>query len=140
MNQTIVLTLPEETVRRYREGATVARKDLEEFLAERLEDTLLPLAQELPQPLRDDLSALETLDDEGLWKVARARLTPPQQRTYSRLLRKNQTGELTPKEQGTLRRLGDEARRLTLKKAHAYMLLKWRGHCIPSLEELQDAE
>ena len=33
--------------------------------------------------------------------------------------------------------LGEEARRLTLKKAHAYMLLKWRGHAIPSLETLE---
>jgi len=35
---------------------------------------------------------------------------------------------------------GEEARRLTLKKAYAYMLLKWRGHDVPSPEELQSTQ
>jgi hypothetical protein len=64
-------------------------------------------------------------------------LSPAKQRLYSRLLHKNSQGTITAREKETLYALGEEARRLTLKKAHAYMLLKWRGHRIPSQEELQ---
>jgi hypothetical protein len=63
-------------------------------------------------------------------------LPPAHQRLYSRLLQKNSQGAITVPEKKKLHALGEEARRLTLKKAHAYMLLKWRGHYIPSPEEL----
>jgi hypothetical protein len=56
---------------------------------------------------------------------------------YSRLLSKNSQGTITAHEQETLHTLGEQARLLTLKAAHAFMLLKWRGHRVPSPEELQ---
>jgi hypothetical protein len=137
MTQTVVLQLSDETAQRYRRGAIVARKVLEEFLVERLTDAVPPLADDLPSPLREEMEALENLDDEVLWEVARSQLSLAKQRLYSRLLHKNSQGTITAREKETLYALGEEARRLTLKKAHAYMLLKWRGHRIPSQEELQ---
>jgi hypothetical protein len=56
------------------------------------------------------------------------------------LLYKNGQEIITAREKEKLHALGEEARRLTLKKAHAYMLLKWRGHAIPSPEELQSSQ
>jgi len=137
MTQTITLQLPDETLQRYRRGATAARKVLEEFLVERLIEAVPPLAGDLPSPLREELTELERLDDEALWKVAHSQLPPARQRLYSRLLTKNSQDTITASEKEKLHALGEEARRLTLKKAHAYMLLKWRGHHIPSPEELQ---
>jgi hypothetical protein len=137
MTQTITLQLPDETLQRYQQGATVARKVLEEFLVERLVEAVPPLAGDLPPPLREELTELERLDDEALWKVAHSQLPPARQRLYSRLLTKNSQDTITASEKEKLHALGEEARRLTLKKAHAYMLLKWRGHHIPSPEELQ---
>jgi len=137
MAQAITLQLPGEALQRYRRGATIARKSLEEFLTERLVEAIPPLADDLPSPLHEELGALENLDDEALWKVARSRLPPTHQRLYSRLLQKNSRGTITAREKEELHALGEEARRLTLKRAHAYMLLKWRGHYIPSPEELQ---
>lgn len=95
------------------------------------------MAADLPSPLHEELEALENLDDRALWKVAQSRLPPAHQRLYSRLLQKNSQGTIMVPEKKKLHTLGEEARRLTLKKAHAYMLLKWRGHYIPSPEELQ---
>jgi len=43
----------------------------------------------------------------------------------------------SPQEKSTLQALGDEARLLTLKKAHASLVLRWRGHRIPTPEALQ---
>ena len=140
MAQTVTLQLPDETLQRYRRGATAAHKALEEFLTERLMEAVPPLAGGLPSPLREEVKALENLDDEALWRVAQSQLPPARQRLYTRLLAKNSAGTITADERETLHALGEEARRLTLKKAHAYMLLKWRGHHIPSREELKRSE
>ena len=136
MVQTVTLQLPDETLHRYRQGATAARKLLEEFLVERLMDAVPPLADDLPSPLHEELKVLENLDDEALWQVARNQLPPARQRRYSRLLAKNSQGTITAREKEVLHTLGEQARLLTLKTAHAYMLLKWRGHRVPSPEEL----
>jgi hypothetical protein len=138
MTQTITLQLPSETLQRYQRGAAIAHRSLNEFLVERLAEAIPPLADDLPSPLDKELKRLEELDDEALWKVAKSRLPPASQRVYSHLLRKNSQGTLTMHEKEKLHTLGEEARCLTLKKAHAYMLLKWRGYDIPSLEELQE--
>lgn len=140
MTQTVTLQLSAETLQRYRESATVARKALEEFLVERLVEAIPPLADDLPSPLQEELKVLEDLDDEALWKVAQSQLPPARQRLYDRLLHKNSQGIITAREKEKLHTLGEEARRLTLKKAHAYMLLKWRGHHVPSPEELQKSQ
>lgn len=140
MAQSVTLLLPEETLQRYRRGATAARKLLEEFLVERLLETVPPLADDLPSPLREELQALEHLGDAALWQVARSQLPPARQRLYSRLLVRQSQGMITAQEQETLHGLGEQARLLTLKAAHAYMVLKWRGHHVPLAEELQRAE
>src|SRR6266571_2382256 len=128
MAQTVTLHLSDETLQRYQRGATAAR--------ERLLEAVPPVAGDLPSPLQEELQILERLDDDTLWQVACSQLPPARQRLYSRLLRKNSQGTLTAPEQDMLQTLGEQARLLTLKAAHAYMLLKWRGHRLPSPEEL----
>ena len=59
MAQTITLELPDETLQRYRRGATAARKLLEEFLIERLVEAVPPLADNLPSP---DILAAEIVE------------------------------------------------------------------------------
>ena len=136
MSETVSLQLPDETLQRYRRGARAARKLLEEFLVERLSEAVPPLAEDLPSPLQEELKRLEELDDTALWKVIRSQLPIARQRQYSRLLTKQSEGTLTAQEKEKLHMLGDEARLLTLKKAHAAMLLQWRGHSLPAPEEL----
>jgi len=136
MAQTITLHLPDETLQRYQQGASAARKQLEEFLVERLLEAAPPLAADLPSPLSEELRLLEHLDDDALWRVVRSQLPPARQRLYSRLLTKQSRGTITTREQVTLRTLGEEGRLLTLKKAHAAMLLRWRGHNLPAPEAL----
>ena len=137
MSQTVTLQLPDETLQRYRRGAAAARKGLEAFLVDRLVEAVPPLADALPAPLQEELQELEHLEDEALWRVAQSQLSSDRQRLYHRLLAKNTQGTIAAREQEMLDTLGEEARRLTLKKAHASLLLQWRGHCIPSREELQ---
>ena len=140
MNQTVTLQLPDETLQRYRQGAAAARKVLEEFLADRLVEAVPPLADDLPAPLQEELQELEKLEDAALWRVAQSQVPSDRQRLYHRLLAKNTQGTIVAREKEMLDALGEEARRLTLKKAHASLLLKWRGHRIPLREELQSSE
>jgi hypothetical protein len=134
MNQTITIELPEETMRRYRRGASAARKDLEHFVVERLNENAPPTADDLPQPLSKEFQAMEAKNDKALLKIAESRMPIAHQRRYNRLLSANSQGRISPGEQAKLHVLGEQARRLTLRKAHAYLLLKWRGHSVPSLD------
>ncbi len=136
MPQTLTLQLPDETIQRYQQSASAAHKRLEDFIVERLIETTPLRNSQLSTATETELKALETFHDEALWAVARSRLAPKQQRLYNRLLTKNVQGNITEVEKAQLKTLGDEARLLTLKKAHAYLLLKWRGHTLPSPELL----
>lgn len=137
MTETVTLQLTGRALQRYQRGATAARKSLEDFLVERLMEVVPPLVDDLPSSLQEELKTLEQLDDDTLRQVARSQLSPVHQRQYSRLLTKNSRGTITTREQELLSTLGEQARLLTLKAAHADMVLKWRGHRVPSLEELQ---
>lgn len=140
MAESVTVQLSEEVLHRFRRGAGAAGKPLEEFLADRLMDAVPPLPENISPELRQELDALEHLDEPALREVAECRLSAGRQREYSRLLTKNSGGTITAAERRKLEALGQEARRLTLKKAHAYLLLKWRGLAIPSLQELEVAE
>jgi hypothetical protein len=140
MTDTITLALPEDTLQRYQRGAVAARKPLEEFVVERLVEAKPPLPTDLPSPFNEDLSALESLDDRSLWRIAHSHLSSSDQEQYDELLEKNSSGMIKSAEVEMLHTLGNNARRLTLKKAHALMLLRWRGYDLPDLSELADSE
>ena len=124
MAESVTVQLPQEALQRFRRGAGAAGKPLEEFLADRLMDAVPPLSEDIPRSLREELDALEQLDEPVLREVAESRLPTARQDLYSRLLTKNSAGTITAGERKKLEALGEEARRLTLKKAHAYLLLK----------------
>jgi hypothetical protein len=83
------------------------------------------------------LVELENLDDESLWQVMLGKVPAAQQRELDRLLRKNQAGTLTEQERRKLDQLQREADRVMLRKARAAVLLRFRGHRLPTLEELR---
>jgi len=94
----------------------------------------------MPQSIEQELRVLESLSDDVLWTVARGKMAASKQRRWKRLLDKNRQGILTESERQELEQLTAEGDRLTLYKAHAFLLLKERGHRIPELERLQRQE
>ena len=72
-----------------------------------------------------------------LWQIARRDLADDRIALYEDLLAKNQDGDLKADEQSALNVLREEADLLMLRRSYAYALLKWRGHRIPTLSELQ---
>ncbi|MCI0695872.1 hypothetical protein L0337_28210 [candidate division KSB1 bacterium] len=95
-----------------------------------------PISEELPPELQTDMDALAQQSDAELWEVAKRVFPANRRREYDRLLEKNSTGTLTPAERDRLTELRLESERLMLHKAHAYALLKWRGHTLPALTKI----
>jgi hypothetical protein len=134
--QAITVELPEEVYRHVKRAAEGMKRPVERVLASIVQGAT-PSLEKVPAQYHPDLESLETLGDEELRKIAESRIPAEHQRRFERLLEHSQSGELTAREQQTLTRLRNEADRLTLRKSYAYLLLKYRGHRIPSLAELR---
>ena len=95
-----------------------------------------PTSENLPPDIHMEIDALAELDDGALWKIARSIFPATRRRRYDELLEKNGAGRITPDEREELKNLRLESERLMLRKAHAYALLRWRGHVLPRLADL----
>lgn len=140
MGHTVTVRLPEDIYSRLAQSAQVTNKPMEELVVQSVKAGLPPSVNDLPSDIRQECLALERLSDKQLWRVAESTLSAGRQRRYTHLLRKNQAGTSDERERQQLTQLGEEARRLTLRKAYAYALLKWRGHRIPTSAELKQPE
>jgi hypothetical protein len=136
MAQTVILELPQTIYLPARRMAEATNRPLEDLLVCALKASLPPL-DGLPSELAEDLVGLESLDDESLRQLMVSKVPAAQQRELDRLLRKNQAGTLTEKERQKLDHLQREADRVMLRKARAAVLLRFRGHRLPTLEELR---
>lgn len=132
--QVVTIKIPTTLYHRLNFWAQNAQDSVQKVVVTTL-DTYLP-------PLPDEnvsLTSLESLNDEGLWQVARRVISPDQQKQLSALLEKNQLGRLTNVEEAMLNKLSEEADQRMLRKAKAYVLLKQRGYELPTLAELEAA-
>ena len=91
---------------------------------------------DVPAEFQADLAALDRLDDGALWKIARSRQTEGEMARYTELLDKNANGILSDGERAELSGLRTEADRFMLRKAHAAVILRWRGHQLPPAQRL----
>ncbi len=130
MAQTLTLELPDTIHERVERTAAAMKQPVEKALVYLIEFGLPPL--DAPAEFEADLKALEALDDGALWEVLKSKVSPATQRKLHRLLAKNQAGTLTEHERKKLDGLQSEADSVMLRKAHAAVLLKWRGHRIPT--------
>ena len=138
MAQTITLELPDTIYQPAQRMAAATRRSITEVLVAALKAFLPPL-DDLPSELQTELSALEELDDQALWVVMQSQVPEKQQRKVSDLLQKRKVEKLKEAEQATLTALQDEADLLMLRKARAAVLLRFRGHRLPTLAELRQS-
>jgi len=99
-----------------------------------------PVEDDLPASLRAELRAMRRLSDGSLWDIAGGVMNPDKVALYDVLLERLQDHTLTPEGREWPARLREEADTLMLRKAHAYALLKSRGHTLPALQELRPQE
>jgi hypothetical protein len=132
----MTIQVPELLYRRLERLAALTHRPLESLVLQTLSSSIPPLPDDLPPPTRDALTALEDLGDDTLWQLTRSTFPDHQYEQFTALREQRRAGALTPDEQANLDRLTAEADLLTLQKAYAGVLLKWRGHRLPSLAEL----
>ena len=77
-----------------------------------------------------------TLSDDELWQVTRSAMPAGDQERFAALRDRRRAGTLTPAQQSALDQLAQAADLLTLRKAYAAVLLRWRGHRLPTPDEL----
>jgi hypothetical protein len=128
----LTVQIPVQVYRRLEYLARETRQSVESVALTSITGNLPPSLDDVPSGLREDLRALQTLDDDALWAVARAKFSLEKQARLEVLLTRNSDGVLTQPEREELEHLGEETDLLTLRKAQAYALLRWRGFPLPS--------
>ena len=134
---TIALQMPDPLYLRLQRLAALTQRPVESLVLQALDAQIPPLLEDMPAPIRGDLVALETLDDATLQHVAQGAWSPEQHAQYTVLLDKERASTLTPSEKATFEALYHKANCHMLRKAYANALLKWRGHPLPTLAELE---
>jgi hypothetical protein len=124
--ETIEIYVPEGLYHRLERLAELTRRPLESVILQTLSSSIPPLPDDLPPATRDALIALERLSDDELAQIMRNSMPEDQFERLSELREKRHAGTPTEGEQAELDQLLQEADLLTLRKAYAAVLLKWR--------------
>ena len=132
----VVLPLPEDLYVRLEQTARATRQSLTDLLLRSLRAGSPPDWAQAPAESQADLAALDRLNDDALWRIARSQRSDADAALLQKLLEKNAADALTAAEQLELAAQVAEADRFMLRKAHAAALLQWRGHAVPPLERL----
>jgi len=92
---TLVIHMPEQLYQRLQRFTVLTRRSLESAVLQLLNANVPSLPEELPETMREIWFALEKLDDDALWNIARSTISQQHQEQYSRLLEKNRQASLT---------------------------------------------
>jgi hypothetical protein len=130
--ETVTLQIPEILYQRLANTARATQRPLEEVILHALQIGSPPEWDNVPPEFQADLAALDKLDDTTLWQIAYSHKTAAEMERYNALLASNSSGTLTETERLELTALRQEADRFMLLKAQAVVLLRWRGHRVPT--------
>ena len=127
----ITLQLLERLYQRLINTAQATQRPLEEVIIHALEVGSPPDWDDVPEEFQADLAALDRLDDAALWAIARGRQSSTEMTRYDELLDRNQEDVLSSNEKLELTELRQAADAFMLRRAHAVVILRWRGHLVP---------
>ena len=136
MSRAVTIELPEDFIGPLMRSVQATKQPIEKLLLTALQFAL-PTLDGLSPELIAKLEELETLDDERLRQVLLESVTPATQKSIARLLRRQQSSSLIEAEENQLSQLQEEADLVMLRKARAAVLLRFRGHRLPTLSELR---
>lgn len=126
--ETVTLQIPEIIYTRLVNTAKATQRPLEEVILRVLQIGSPPAWDDIPSEFQAEVAALDKLDDDSLWQVARASKTNQNMERYNILLDGNSNGTLSEEERLELMALRHEMDAFMLCKAQAAVLLRWRGH------------
>lgn len=136
MSQAITLNLPDNIFQPIARVAQATQQPVEELVLTALQASLPPL-EGLPDDISENLSALETLDEQSLRGVMLETVPAEQAEQIHALLERQQLGTLGNSEQSQLEALQRQANLVMLRKARAAVLLRFRGKPVPTVAELR---
>jgi len=134
--QKLTVELPEPVFQLLSHLAEITQQSPEQLAAQSIAGNLPPSFEDAPSEMHAELFTMQKHKVEELLQVAHSQMPPSQQARLIELLEKNGEGKISPEEAKELKDLRFTADRLMLRKAYAWALLRWRGHPIPSLDEL----
>jgi predicted transcriptional regulator len=136
MSSTLTIELPDHIVRLLSDLASKTNKSPETLAAVSITGNLPPAIPRVPDAWQAEFVTMQDLSKEQLRIIADSQLPPTHQQRHLELLEKNAEATISPQEGLELAQLRETADRHMLKKAYAWALLRWRGHPVPSLDEL----
>jgi hypothetical protein len=139
MTQAITINLPDSLYKQLQQAAKLSRQPLESIITQSLAHSLPPLLEDIPQAYQSDVYPLLQMSDAELQQETDRVFPPKRWAEYEWLLNKKKSGPLTPEEQTHLDTLRREADVFTFRKSYAAVLLKRRGHYLPTLKELEQS-
>lgn len=128
--ETVTLQIPEIIYTRLVNTARATHRPLEEIILHVLQVGSPPAWDDIPSEFQAEVAALDKLDDNTLWQIARATKTMNDMERYNVLLEGNSNNTLSGEEHLELMTLRHEIDLFMLCKAQAIVLLRWRGHNI----------
>jgi predicted transcriptional regulator len=130
MSQLITLQLPDQLYQRLIHTAQATQQPLETIILRAITTGSPPDWEDVPTEFQTDIAALDRLNDDTLWSIARSHKTSAEMERYDELLEHNRERTITPEERLELAELHQAADRFMIRKAHAASLLRWRGHLV----------
>lgn len=122
----VTVQLSKRLYRRVERAARVTKCHFSKVVTAALESSLPVAPEDLPRKLADELAGWTLLDNQALRAIAGAFLPAKQQRRFTLLLRKQETGKLSDRERKEWEALQQEYLRLSQNKAKAQYLLAQR--------------
>ncbi len=135
-NHSITIELPEHIFQQLTQIAETIKRPLAEIVAQSVVSNLPPTIDRAAPELQPELLRMQSLSDPELLSIAQSVVSLEQQHHHEQLLAKNYSSDLSDAEQQELTELRSTLDRLTLCKAYAWALLRWRGHRLPALSEI----
>jgi plasmid stability protein len=131
-SQPVTLNIPDSLYRQLKQRAEQSERSIEDETLDVLAG-VVPSTAQLPDDLAGTLDALKSLDDAGLWDIARSRLAAEVSEELEALHLKQQREGLSDHEQQQLARLRRQYERHLLTRGQAIALLKQRNHDVSHL-------
>jgi hypothetical protein len=130
--ETVTLQIPEILYQRLVNTAHATQRPLEEVMLHALQVGSPPAWDDVPEEFQAEIAVLDKVNDNNLWHIVHSRKTADEMERYNILLEGNSSGTLTEAERLELISLRHEADLFMLRKAHAGVLLRWRGYSVPA--------
>lgn len=133
MAVTIAVHIPESLFHKLKRTTDLTHRSVEEVTVTSLE-VALPVIQNLPPDVANELAAMPLFSDEALWAATIPSLSPTEEDRLTQLNTEAGERALRPAEEAEQQSLITAYHRSILRRAKALAILAQRGHRLPVMD------